>query len=52
MIWWRRTLLSTALLVPLGGVLAACDDGPAENAGEAIDDAAEDAGDAVEEATD
>lgn len=44
--------LFTALFL-MGG-LAACDDadGPAEEAGEALDDAAEDAGDAVEDATD
>jgi hypothetical protein len=29
-----------------------CNEGPAEDAGEAIDDAAEDAGDAIEDATD
>jgi hypothetical protein len=38
--------------VPLASILAACDDGPAEDAGEAIDDAAEEAGDAAEDATD
>ena len=32
--------------------LAACDDGPAEEAGEAIDDAASDAADAVDDAAD
>lgn len=44
--------LMTALFL-MGG-LAACDDndGPAEEAGEAIDDAVEDTGDAVEDATD
>jgi hypothetical protein len=50
--WWRKTLLSAAVLAPLGAVLAACDDGPAENTGEAIDDAAEEAGDAIDKATD
>jgi hypothetical protein len=39
-------------LVPLATVLAACDDGPAEDAGEAMDDAAEETGDAAEDATD
>ena len=34
------------------GILAACEEkGPAEEVGEAIDDAAEEAGDAVEDAT-
>jgi hypothetical protein len=28
------------VLVPLAAALAACDEGPAENAGEAVDDAA------------
>lgn len=41
-----------AVLVPLAGVLSACDDGPAENAGEAIDETAEEAGEAAEEAAD
>ena len=40
------------MLIPLAGALAACDDGPAEDAGEAVGDAADDAGDAVEDATD
>jgi hypothetical protein len=45
-----RLLFALPLLALLG--LAACDDGPAEEAGEAIDNTAEEAGDAVEEATD
>lgn len=45
------TTLATALF--LAGALAACDeDGPAEEAGEAIDDAAEEAGEAAEDAAD
>lgn len=46
----RRLTLLLPLVALLG--LAACDDGPAEEAGEAIDNTAEEAGDAVEEATD
>jgi hypothetical protein len=43
--WLRDRLVWGAVLIPLAGVLAACDDGPAEQA-------ADDAGDAVEDATD
>ena len=50
MSWWRRTFLSLAVAMPLAALLAACDDGPAENAGEAIDETAEEAGEAAEEA--
>lgn len=50
--WLRTRLQWLVVLVPLGSVLAACDEGPAEQAGEAIDEAAEKAGDAAEEATD
>jgi hypothetical protein len=52
MAWLRDRLVWLVVLMPLAGVLAACDDGPAENAGETIDDAVDDAGDAVEDATD
>jgi hypothetical protein len=52
MLWLRRYLVWGALLMPLGLVLAGCDDGPAENAGEAVDDAAEEAGEAADDATD
>lgn len=50
-------LLCRALLMVFAlsgfGLLAACDNqGPAEEAGEAIDDSIEDAGDAMEDATD
>jgi hypothetical protein len=41
MIWLRKRLWWASVLVPLGFVVAGCDDGPAENAGEALDDAAE-----------
>ena len=50
MLWLRRYLVWGSVLLPLGFVLAGCDDGPAENAGEAVDDAAEEAGDAAEDA--
>ncbi len=46
----RRLLVLLPFVALLG--LAACDDGPAEEAGEAIDNAAEQAGDAAEEAGD
>lgn len=49
---FRSWLMGAAVLIPLASVLAACDDGPAENAGEAMDDAAEETGDAAEDATD
>ena len=52
MIWLRKRLWLASVLVPLAFVVAGCDDGPAEDAGEAIDDAAEEAGDAAEDATD
>ena len=49
----RRRLLSLTVLIPLAGVLAACDnDGPAEEAGEAIDETADEVGDAVDDAAD
>jgi hypothetical protein len=51
-----RPLALVALLALAGLGLAACDDGPAEEAGSeagaAVDDAAEAVGDAVEEAGD
>lgn len=50
--WLRHRLVWAAVLIPLAGALAACEEGPAENAGETVDDAAEDAGDEVEDATD
>jgi hypothetical protein len=51
MLWLRSRLMGLAVLMPLV-MLAGCDDGPAEDAGEAIDESAEEAGDAAEEATD
>jgi len=42
----RMMMASMALLFSLA--VAACDDGPAEEAGEAIDDAAEEVGDALD----
>jgi hypothetical protein len=51
--WLRERLVWAAVLVPIAGVLAACgDEGPAEEAGESIENTVEDAGDAVEDATD
>ena len=50
--WLRERLVWAAVLVPLAGALAACDEGPAERAGEAVDDTVDDAGDAIEDATD
>jgi hypothetical protein len=52
MIWLRSRLMGLGVLLPLVALLAACDDGPAEDAGEAIDNTAEEAGDAAEDATD
>jgi hypothetical protein len=48
----QKRFVWLALLMPLTFTVAACDDGPAEEAGEAVDNAAEQTGDAVEEATD
>ena len=48
----RKRLLSLVVLAPLAALVAGCDDGPAEDVGEAIDETAEEAGDAVEDATD
>jgi len=46
-------ILTVIAVLGLGGALGACDDsGPAEEAGEAVDDAVEDTGDAIEDATD
>ena len=51
MIWLRKRLALLALLTPLA-LVAACDDGPAEDAaeetGEAIDETAEEAEEAVD----
>jgi hypothetical protein len=50
--WLRERLVWAAVLIPLAGGLAACEEGPAEQAGEEVDDAADEAGDAVDDATD
>lgn len=45
----RKMLIGFALLLPLTGGLAACDDqGPAEEAGESLDEAADDVGNAFD----
>lgn len=52
MSWLRSRLVWAAVLVPLAGALAACEEGPAEDVGEAVDETAEEAGDAAEDAAD
>lgn len=46
----RLSVAALALLIGLG--LAACEKGPAEKAGEKMDNAAENMGDKIEDATD
>jgi hypothetical protein len=46
--WLRRRLVWGAMLVSLAGALAACEEGPAENVGEEIDETAEEAEEAVD----
>ncbi|MDO8825104.1 hypothetical protein [Methylophaga sp.] len=46
-----KILLMTFALSSVGFITACDDKGPAEEAGEAIDEAVEDAGDAIEDAT-
>lgn len=46
----KLSIAALALLITIG--LAACEKGPAEKAGEKIDNAAENLGDKVEDATD
>lgn len=46
----KLSIVVIALLMSIG--LAACDKGPAETAGEKIDNAAENLGDKIEDATD
>lgn len=48
----RSIALAFCLVFAGGGMLVGCDQGPAEEAGEEIDDAADDAGDAMDDATD
>ena len=44
----RKMMVAAALTIPLSFALAACDDkGPAEEAGEKLDDAADSVGDAI-----
>ena len=51
--WLRGRFVWAAVLIPLAGALAACEDqGPAEQTGEVIDETVEDTGDAIEDATD
>jgi hypothetical protein len=50
--WLRNGLIWAVVLLPLAGALSACEEGPAEKAGEAVDEAVEDAGRAVEDAAD
>ncbi|MEX0840630.1 MAG: hypothetical protein WD034_13950 [Parvibaculum sp.] len=46
----RKTIIGIAVVLPLMGALAACDDpGPAEEAGEALDDAGESVKDAFKD---
>jgi hypothetical protein len=47
-VWLRNRLAWAAVLIPLAGALSACEEGPGEEAGEAVDNA----GDAIEDATD
>lgn len=54
---FRTLLLALVIMISVAGVYACPEgdrvgDGPAENAGEAIDDAAEDVGDKVEDVGD
>jgi hypothetical protein len=41
--WLRERLIWGAILVSLAGALAACEEGPAEDAGEVIDEQGEEA---------
>ena len=43
--WLRNRLMWGAILVSLAGALAACEEGPAEDAGEVIDEQGEEATD-------
>ncbi|MCC6910085.1 MAG: hypothetical protein IT430_19290 [Phycisphaerales bacterium] len=51
---WRylMTIVLAALFVGAGAQMVGCEEGPAENAGEEIDEAAEDAGEAIDDAVD
>lgn len=48
----RASALATLLALGAGGMLAGCDSGPAEDAGESIDDTVDDAGDAIDDTFD
>ena len=52
MIWLRKRLWWAAVIVPLGFVVAGCDDSPIEEAGEEVGEATEEAGEAAEDVTD
>jgi hypothetical protein len=41
--WLRERLIWSAMLLSLAGALAACEEGPAEDAGEVIDEQGEEA---------
>lgn len=45
----RRAVIGAAMLLALGAVTGCEGEGPAEEAGEAIDNTADDAGDAMED---
>ncbi|MEQ9617161.1 MAG: hypothetical protein RLN60_03905 [Phycisphaerales bacterium] len=47
-----RSLCLASALALSGAALSGCDDGPAEEAGETVDEAIEDTADAVEDAAD
>ncbi|MCH8550847.1 MAG: hypothetical protein LAT62_02855 [Natronospirillum sp.] len=48
----RAIALAALLALGAGGLVAGCDSGPAEDAGESIDDAVDDTGDAIEDTFD
>jgi hypothetical protein len=51
---FRRLAAATLLATSAGftGFAVGCEEGPAEEAGEAVDDAVEDTGDAIDDAVD
>ena len=48
----RAPALAILLALGAGSMLVGCDDGPAEEAGESIDDTFDDAGDAIDDTFD
>ncbi|TGG92958.1 hypothetical protein E4656_12625 [Natronospirillum operosum] len=48
----RASALAILLALGAGGMLTGCDDGPAEDAGEAIDDTFDDAEDSIDDTFD